>query len=235
MEDRAAFSLNKRSSRTGRLSFVLRFAVLSALGVSLAYAQGSDALIRNVEDRYNGARTLRVNFEESLQAGGRARPPEAGVLTLQKQGKMRWDYTRPAGKLFLVDGKQVYLYTAADNRVEKMPLKSTEDMRAPLAFLLGRLDLKKEFRDFRVRPDEGGEWLEASAKNDRVPYESVAMRVRGDGSIADLKITGRDGSRMAFRFEEEVLNPRVDPKLFRFVVPAGAEVVDGVNFEAEGK
>jgi outer membrane lipoprotein carrier protein len=51
---------------------------------------------------------------------------------------MRWDYLRPAGKLFISDGKTVYLYSASENRVEKMPLKDTEDMRAPLAFLLGQ-------------------------------------------------------------------------------------------------
>ena len=28
----------------------------------------------------------------------------------------------------------IYLYTAWDNRVEKIPLKDTEDMRAPLRF-----------------------------------------------------------------------------------------------------
>ena len=60
---------------------------------------------------------------------------------------------RPAGKLFISDdGKTALLYTAGENRVEKMPLKDTEDMRAPLAFLLGRLDMKKEFRDFWLHP-----------------------------------------------------------------------------------
>jgi len=136
-------------------------------------------LIRRTEDRYNGARTLRLHFVEHFTVAGRMRPAESGVLTLQKQGKMRWQYEQPAGKLFVVDGKEIYLYTAWDNRVEKMPLRSTEDMRAPLAFLLGHLDLRKEFRDFRTRSAADGQWLDATAKNERVPYERATAMISG--------------------------------------------------------
>ncbi len=195
----------------------------------------ADELIKKVQDRYNGARTLAVNFEENYSILGHARPPETGTLTLRKQGKMRWDYTRPAGKLFISDGKNLFLYTARDNRVEKVPLKDTEDMRAPLAFLLGRMDMKKEFRDFRVRPSEGGTWLDASAKNDRVPYESVAMLIAQDGSVRQLKVVGRDQSLLAFSFADERLNPPAGDQLFHFTVPPGAEVVDAVEFGSQAK
>ena len=43
---------------------------------------------------------------------------ESGTLRLRKPGRMRWDYTDPAGKLFLSDGKNLYLYTPANNEVE---------------------------------------------------------------------------------------------------------------------
>jgi outer membrane lipoprotein carrier protein len=160
---------------------------------------------------------------------GHPRPPEEGTLTLRKQGKMRWDYTRPAGKLFVSDGKTVYLYSSRDNRVEKVPLKDTEDMRAPLAFLLGRMDMKKEFRDFSVHTGDGGSWLDASAKTERVPYERVEMLIAGDGSVRQLKVVGRDQSLLDFRFKDERLNPPVAEGFFHFTVPAGAEVVDGIE------
>ena len=37
-----------------------------------------------------------------------------------------------------------------------MPLKESDDMRAPLAFLLGKLDFNKEFRDFQMQADGDG-------------------------------------------------------------------------------
>jgi outer membrane lipoprotein carrier protein len=162
------------------------------------------------------------------------RPPEEGKLTLRKQGKMRWDYSKPAGKLFVADGKTVYLYSARDNKVEKVPLKDTEDMRAPLAFLLGRLDLKKEFRNFAMRPGEaGGTWLAGSAKNDRAPYEQIEMLIAPDGSVRHLKVVGRDESAIDFDFKEERLNPPAPDALFRFTIPPGAEVVDAIEYGVE--
>jgi outer membrane lipoprotein carrier protein len=195
----------------------------------------TDALISKVQSRYNGAKTLSVTFSERYGVLGHDRAPERGTLTLEKQGKMRWDYTQPAGKVFVSDGKSVFLYTAGDNRVEKVPIKDTEDMRAPLAFLLGRLDMKKEFGSFAVREDQTGEWLTATAKNDRVPYRNVEMLIGPDGSIRELEVAGRDESRLSFSFSNEKINPPVDEQLFHFTIPPGAQVVDSMEYRSEGK
>lgn len=209
---------------------MFRLVCVAAVSVSVLLADSTaNELIKRVEDRYNGARTLSVQFEEDYSIQGHPRPPESGTMVLKKQGKMRWDYTRPEGKLFLSDGKNVYLYTARDNRVEKVPLKDTEDMRAPLAFLLGHLDMKKDFRDFQVQSADGGSWLDASAKTDRVPYEKVAMLITPDGSIRELKVYGRDQSLLSFLFRDEKLNPQVQDKLFHFTIPSGADVVDALE------
>ncbi|HEX4170373.1 MAG TPA: outer membrane lipoprotein carrier protein LolA [Bryobacteraceae bacterium] len=205
------------------------------LSVYCASAASTDTLIHQLEDRYNKARTLSLHFEEDFSLQGHRRPPESGILTLRKQGKMRWDYTQPAGKLFISDGKTVYLYTAADNRVEKIPVRDTADMRAPMAFLLGHLDLKKEFRDFTSRPGEGGTWLEAKAKSDRAPYETLALLVAESGAVGRMRVMGKDGSELSFVFQGERLNPPIDDKLFHFAIPAGAEVVNAVEFSGEGK
>jgi len=214
-------------------SLCLFFSFASAL---LPAATTADELIRRIETRYNAARTLSVEFVENYNMQGHPRPPEEGRLTLRKERKMRWDYLRPAGKLFISDGKTVYLYSAGENRVEKMPLKDTEDMRAPLAFLLGRLDMKKEFRDFSTRPGEdGAAWLVARSKNDRTPYDNVEMLIAPDGVIKELKVAGRDQSLLAFSFKAERLNPPVDDNLFHFIIPAGAEVVDSVAWGGGGQ
>lgn len=214
---------------------MFRFASALLLGSVCLQAAvvSADGLIKQVQDRYNNTQTLSLNFVESYDLLGHPRPPESGALTLRKGGKMRWDYTRPAGKLFISDGKMIYLYTAADNRVEKVPLKDTEDMRAPLAFLLGKLEMKKEFRDFAVSQGEGGNWLKATAKSDRVPYKSVEMLIGLNGSVQQLKIAGRDGSTLTYAFQDEKLNPPVADTLFRFTVPPGAEVVDAVGFRSD--
>ncbi len=189
----------------------------------------ADSLIQKVEHRYNGAQTLTVNFVESYSILGHPRPPESGALTLRKQGKMRWDYSEPKGKLFISDGKNIFLYTARDNRVEKVALKNTEDMRAPLAFLLGRLDMKKEFQGLQVRNEGGATWLSASAKSERLPYASVNMQIGKEGEIQQLKVVGRDESLTSFWFSDERLNPPVALSLFHFEPPPGADVVNSID------
>ena len=215
---------------------MFRAICLLIAGSFLALADSSaNELIKKVENRYNGVRTLSVNFVETYSILGHARPPEIGILTLRKQGKMRWDYTRPEGKLFVSDGKNIYLYTAKDNRVEKVSLKDSEDMRAPFAFLLGRLDMKKEFRDFQVRQGDGGVWLDASAKDMHVPYDGIEMLIGSEGSIRELKVKGRDQSILAYSFTNEKVNPPVSDQQFHFTIPRGAEVVDSIQFGSEGK
>ncbi len=230
MDLKTPCTLAKRTFASVRL-----FVVLASIAFVASAATEPSQLIQQVQSRYNNARTLSVQFRETYSLLGHPRPPETGRLTLRKQGKMRWDYTQPEGKLFISDGKTVYLYTSEDNRVEKVPLKDTEDMRAPLAFLLGRLDLKKEFQNFQVKPDDRGNWLDASAKNDRLPYSSVQMLIAPDGSIRELKVFGRDESLLSFAFSDERINPAVSESMFHFVIPRGAEVVDSIQLGSQEK
>lgn len=105
-------------------------------------------------------------------------------------------------------------------------------MRAPLAFLLGHLDMRKEFGGFQVHAGDGGTWLDASAKNDRTPYEQVQMLISPDGEVRELKVPGRDQSQTAYSFSNEQLNPPVSEASFHFQIPPGAEVVDAVEFKS---
>jgi outer membrane lipoprotein carrier protein len=207
--------------------------LFSAIALLSQAATPADQVIDSVQQHYNSARTISVNFTESYSVDGHQRPPEAGKLTLRKQGKMRWDYTEPAGKVFVSDGKTVFLYTAGYNKVEKVPLKDTEDMRAPLAFLLGHLDLRKEFRDITVNP-AGTSWrLDAKAKSDRTPYGEIQMLVAPGGKVSQLKVLGRDQTTLSFAFSQEQLNPAVNDALFHFVIPPGAEVVNAVEYTGQ--
>ena len=205
----------------------MRTIALVLLAVSpLAAETGLWKLLQGVEQRYNGARTLRVLFEQSYSAGSRGRRTESGELFLRKPGRMRWNYSSPAGKLFVSDGKDIYFYTPNTNRVEKMKLKESDDLRAPLAFLLGRLDFKRDFGELRARAEGAGQWITALPKSGRLPYRQVEFLVTPAFEIRQLRIAGQDNSVIEFRFEQEKLNPPLNDALFKFQAPPGAEVVE---------
>jgi outer membrane lipoprotein carrier protein len=142
---------------------------------------------------------------------------------------MRWDYDQPKGKLFVSDGKYLWLYTPSENRAEKMKFQETEDLRAPLAFLLGKLNFEKEFRNLEGRP-EGAESkdtrIKAEPKTDNLPYSAVEFVVTADSRIKEVKVTGFDHSILNFVFDQEKMDPTLDGKLFQFQVPKGAELVE---------
>ena len=214
-----------------RQSYVARFAVVVCLaGLTLGAEQPNlKTLLKGVENHYNKAKTLEVQFNETYTGQGGPSQSETGRLVLRKPGRMRWDYTSPAGKLFVSDGKQVFLYNPDLNRVERMPLKESDDMRAPLAFLLGKLDFSKEFRDITMRPDGSDTLVVAKAKSDKLPYDRIEMLVTPSYEIRDLTVNGLDQSVLKFHFDQERLNPEVDDRWFHFQPPPGAKIVNGEN------
>ncbi len=207
-----------------------RFLFLILAAIPAFAADGVlDHLLNSVESRYNSAKTLQVTFQETFSGPGGRRQTESGELFLRKPGRMRWQYTTPAGKLFLSDGKQVYFYNPATNRAEKTKLRETEDMRAPLAFLLGKLDFDKDFRDFQLKNESAtAATVTGVPKSDKLPYKQVQFTVNPlkGYSIERLVVTAQDNGTLVFTFANEQMNPAVNDKLFKFELPKGAQWAD---------
>jgi len=200
-----------------------------AAGIALPADTSLSRTLKAVEDHYNRAQTLQIAFSESYKAQGRTRKPETGTLFLRKQGRMRWQYSSPAGKLFLSDAKYLYLITPDSNRVQKSKAKETEDMRAPLAFLLGRLHFEKDFQNFQARPEGADTWITAEPKSPDLPYTRVEFQVSPQFEIRRLLVTGQDLSMLDFHFDQEKVNPVLDGKLFQFQAPPGAIIEEVGN------
>ncbi|MEP6715988.1 MAG: outer membrane lipoprotein chaperone LolA [Terriglobia bacterium] len=199
-------------------------ALLAAPGFAVPPELGNQ--LRKIEERYNHAQSLKLDFSETYAGKGHPAQNEAGVLYLKKPGRMRWEYTDPPGKLFLSDGKAVYLYTPEDRKAEKGKLKESDDMRAPLAFLLGKLDFAREFKDFELRAEGTDTWIVARPKSANLAYNKVEFLAQPSGEIRRVRITGQDQSLLSFTFSGEQLNAAVAPSLFAFTAPAGVQIVE---------
>lgn len=139
---------------------------------------------------------------------------------------MRWQYAAPAGKVFLSDGKDVYLYTPAERKAEKGKLKESEDMRAPLAFLLGKLDFARDFKSFETRLEGAETWIVVQPKSANLAYTRVEFLAMPSGEIRRVRITGQDESKLDFSFANEQLNAPVAAGLFTFQPPPGVQIVE---------
>jgi outer membrane lipoprotein carrier protein len=98
-------------------------------------------------------------------------------------------------------------------------------MRAPLAFLLGKLNFQKEFRNLQSKPAEGGTRIAAEPATGDLPYTATEFLIAAGYQIREVTVTGYDRSILHYSFDREQIDPRLDSKLFRFQPPPGTEVV----------
>jgi outer membrane lipoprotein carrier protein len=205
-----------------QISGVFAFLLAAGLGVA-ADPVDLQHTLKGVEDRYNKIQTLQIKFTESYTQRGRTRN-ESGTLYLRKKGKMRWEYA--SGNLYVSDGKVIFSYYPDERRAEKMLMKETDDMRAPLAFLLGEVNFERDFGEYHSKPQDGGTLVTALPKSDKFPYTEVTFLIAADSTIRRLEVKLQSSDLMVFTFEGEKKNPLLSDALFQFTPPKGVEVDD---------
>lgn len=185
--------------------------------------------VQVLESSYQGVRTLRAEFTQTYMWGARTRV-ESGTVTFARGGLMRWDYREPSPKLFLATGKDLILYVPSENQVTRSAVKSSDDIRVPFRLLLSRLNLRKvfstiEFADGSLHALPGNRVLRAIPKRGEETYSGVLMEVTPNFDIRRLVVSYADRSRMEFSFERIERNAALNPTLFHFTPPPGAEII----------
>ena len=186
-----------------------------------------------VDAHYNHLRSLEAEFTEIYSGAGMERT-ESGTLWLKKPGKMRWEYRSPREKLFVSDGKNAWFYVPGDRQARKTDARKLEDVRSPLAFLLGKTKLEKELRGLSLAPDlpplEAGDVVlrgVPTALADRV--NEIVLEITPDHRITRIVIQDVDGSSTEYRFSEQRENVAIADGRFEFKPPAGTETVEGLG------
>lgn len=216
----------KNGSRTLAL-FFLGFGALFA-SASRAQTLSPDALAARIDQHYNSLRSLEVDFTQEYAGMGMDRR-EAGVLLLKKPGRMRWTYSKPAGKLFILDGHNGYFYSPGDTTAQCVPVKELDDLRSPLRLLLGHTKLAKEFTGLAIDPDGKGLYtLTGIPRGLEKRVASFSITATADGLIEQMQIEETDGIRNSFVFSDEKPNVAAPDSEFVFVPPAGVHVVNGM-------
>jgi outer membrane lipoprotein carrier protein len=198
-----------------------------------AHAQNIDIhqLARSVDDHYNHLRSLQSDFTEIYRGDGAERV-ESGTLWLKKPRKMRWEYRSPREKLFVSDGESVWFYLPAEKQVRKTSLKKLDDVRFPIAFLLGKTKLENELQGLSKAVDQ------APTSQQNIVLRGIPRAMAGQVSEVLLEITPSnqivrivleeaDGATTEFRFAGWKENLDLGEGQFQFRPPAGVESVEG--------
>jgi outer membrane lipoprotein carrier protein len=217
--------------RVRRLRFAILLCVAATVLTAAGYAVDVKSLAAAVDTHYNHLRSLEAEFTEVYRGSGMERT-ETGTLWLKKPGKMRWEYRSPREKLFVSNGKDAWFYVPADRQAQKTAAKKLEDVRSPLAFLLGKTKLEKELQGLSLAPDveplrAGNVVLRGvpQALADRV--SEILLEVTPDRQIARIVIQEVDGAATEYRFGEMKEDVAIGDGRFEFKPPAGTETVEG--------
>ena len=199
----------------------------SSLIPSSAQRSELDGLIKNIEARYGRMRGLAAEFEQRYNAPGMRGRLERGRLVLQRPRRMRWEYDPKPGKLFIVNGRDVWLYIPADREATHADLNSVSDARFPFLFLLGQTNLRGEFRSVTL--------VESSAQTEtrtlRLVPRSAASGVReiflevfSDGRIMKATLVDNTGATSEVTLSNVRENFIAPADAFEFRPPPGVTV-----------
>lgn len=222
----AAFRIRRGAARG------LRRALLSLLlagTTGLVFAQAPPSakqMAQRVDAHYNSLHSLQADFSESYTGMGIERV-ESGTLLLRKPGRMKWEYRVPPGKLFVLDGKYAWFYSAGDPQVQRLPAKELDDLRSPLRFLLGHTELEKEMNSLTLAPAANGNFtLSGQPRGQEARVKKLTLTVTPAGVITGIEMDETDGAQTRFSFTNQQPNAPIPAQDFHFVPPAGVPVVD---------
>ena len=188
-----------------------------------------------VDEHYNRLRTLHTEFTEVYRGSGMERT-ESGTLWLakggmKKPGKMRWEYRSPREKLFVSDGKDAWFYVPGDRQARRTDARKLDDIRSPLAFLLGKSKLEKELQGLSLAPDvapdaAGDVVLRGVPQALAGRVSEILLEVTPEHRIVRIVINEVDGSVTEYRFSGQKEDEAISDARFRFSPPAGTETVE---------
>ena len=206
----------KRFLRVVSVSLCLCGSLVSAS----AHAGAIDKLHRFLDT----TKTLRADFAQIVVAKNGKRPQQSvGVMMISRPGKFRWQIDKPYSQLLVGDGEKIWIY---DPDLRQVTVKKMDAAlgSTPAALLVGGNSLEKNFTLREVGEREGMEWLEATPKSPDSGFEKLQLGFAGE-DLKAMELFDNFGQTTSLAFSNVQRNPSLPAAIFRFVPPAGADVI----------
>ena len=186
------------------------------------------AVVDRIQSFYRSSGGIVAEFTQVLESRTLPRPQEeTGMVYLKAPGRMRWEYSRPKGKLAISDGSKVFLYLPEDREVLVGSVKDLDAGAVATRLLLGEASLSSEFRvEGEPASDREGVWsLRLVPQVNGFPYDSLTLEVEArNGAIRRIGMLDPLGNRMEYRFDAIRTDRNLSEKLFTYSIPRGVEI-----------
>ncbi|HET7200044.1 MAG TPA: outer membrane lipoprotein chaperone LolA [Burkholderiales bacterium] len=207
-----------------RRSFAISLGAI--LGLVPAVVQASS--LERFSEFITGTLTARGEFEQKIFDHDRKLLQESrGVLAFSRPGKFRWTYVKPYAQLIVGDGSKIWIY---DEDLKQVTVKKLDQAlgSTPAALLAGNNEAMRAFKLSDEGTRDGFEWVEALPRDKEGNFEKIRMGF-GSSGLRVMELVDNFGQTTVLKFNSLERNPRLDPGLFRFAPPKGADVIGDVN------
>lgn len=169
-------------------------------------------------------KTLQADFSQLVVTRGGRKPQESsGVVSISRPGKLRWDIRKPYPQLVVSDGEKVWIH---DSELQQVTVRQVGKAigGSPAALLSGSNDLERNFTLSEAGEREGMLWVEAVPKSGDSGFERVRIGFAGN-DLKAMELQDSFGQTTLIRFSALERNPPLPAASFRFVPPAGVDIV----------
>jgi outer membrane lipoprotein carrier protein len=204
---------------------LIRMLLLAALCFSLVPAQADEqASVQRLTHLLDQAQTISARFSQlTLDGSGTQLQETSGQLALKRPGLFRWHTDAPMEQLLVSNGEKVWLY---DPDLEQVTIQTLDQRLTHTPALLLSGDISKISESFEITHKEGGDVvdfiLKPKAKDSL--FDSLRLSFRG-GVVNDMQLIDSVGQRTNILFLGVKMNESLDPGLFSFDIPEGADVI----------
>jgi outer membrane lipoprotein carrier protein len=207
-----------------RLPWTISLSVL----LTLFCASVSATSLERFSEFIDKTTTARGGFEQKIFDRNRHLLQESsGVLAFSRPGKFRWSYVKPYAQLIVGDGSKVWIY---DEDLKQVTVKKLDQAlgSTPAALLAGNNEAMRAFKLTDLGEKNGLQWLEAVPRSREGNFQRIRMGF-GAAGLQAMELVDSLGQTTELRFISLQADPKLDPGLFRFTPPKGADVIGDIH------
>ena len=205
---------------------IMGIAVLGLPGAALA-AGGDAATLDAIQKKYEETRSFKAKFVQKSYLKIMVQSQEArGKVSIQKPGKMRWDYRAPDRQILISNDDGIWLYLPEENQVTKMQVESVYSSNTPALFLAGEGRLKESFHIKKITKDKSGWTVVLVPKEADNNIDRLILFTDNSYQIVGSSVYDKLGNKTKMLFSNIQINPGFSEETFQFRIPEGVEVID---------
>ncbi|MGL5948416.1 MAG: outer membrane lipoprotein chaperone LolA [Aeromonas sp.] len=145
----------------------------------------------------------------------------SGTLAVARPNRFHWHTTAPDESLIVADGQSVWLFDPLLEQVTVMG-QAAAMQNTPLVLIAG--NDPSLWQRYTVSGQAPQFTLTSTVANDNLRQFTIGFN--GQGQLASLEVTERQGQRSRFTLSAVVSQPAPPAEKFRFVLPKGVTLDD---------